>query len=127
MIEINKSLILLKNEINSIDVRTDSERIRYELYSIYVNLLLSREIFPKNEDIKELCSQLNFEFKDYVYKSRTLIIARFMRKIEQIDSADVTNFFKTARIMVNETVNNLPNKNLPKEKKLNFLDKFGRA
>ncbi|OYL12308.1 hypothetical protein AXF33_07550 [Lactiplantibacillus plantarum] len=75
---------------------------------------------------------MNFEFKDYVYKSRTLIIARFMRKIEQIDSADVTNFFKTARIMVNETVNNLPNKNLPnknlpKEKKLNFLDKFGRA
>ncbi|BCX31452.1 MULTISPECIES: hypothetical protein [Latilactobacillus] len=124
--EKNRSLLILKDEINSIDIRTNPERIRYSLYSIYVNLLLSHELFSKNEDIKELCEQLKFPLKDYIFKSRTLLVARFMRKIEKIsDSETIILFFKTAQNLINA---NEPSKKVnSKENKYNFIDKYGKS
>ncbi|TOY85853.1 hypothetical protein DIS15_03460 [Levilactobacillus brevis] len=121
----DRTLLLLRSELDTLDSRTNNERIRYQLYSIYVNILINHTLFPKNDDIKTLCSSLNFELKDYVFRSRTLLIARFMRKIEHLNDDDIIAFLKVAKSIT-----------APKDKKAktfnegpdsNYLDRFGRS
>lgn len=121
-----KNLFLLKSEINSIDPRTNPERVRFSLYSIYVIMLINKKLFKKNSDIKELCDELNINFKDYVFRSRTLLIARFMRKIEKIDSEEVYLFFEIAKKKISHEQNKESIKKETKSDKDNIFDKFGR-
>lgn len=60
---------------------------RYKLIGITTELILDNELFPKNEDVipflEEVCK---LEFKDYIIKSRTMIVARTSREIHKLDS-----------------------------------------
>ncbi|MDG2982576.1 hypothetical protein [Latilactobacillus phage TMW 1.1447 P1] len=75
----------------------DLEYKRALLYSAYSTLLLSTNIFKLNIDIANFLTPLfklldekypkkntqsSYVFKDYVYRSRSLIVARFMRIIQ---------------------------------------------
>ncbi|GCD87481.1 hypothetical protein KB1253_26390 [Lactiplantibacillus plantarum] len=120
---------LLENDLKEIDTRTNPATIQYKLYSAYVNLLLSHKYFQTNADIKELTNKLDFELKDYVFKSRTLLIARFMKKIQTLDSEQILLFLSVAKEIVQENGNGKISKRAVTKtsKKLSAIDKFGRS
>ena len=62
-------------------------------------IILSRDIFPKNSDLKEFINQdmpkylnLPISFKDYVFLSRPLLASRVLNKIHELDYKDIINF-----------------------------------
>ncbi|WP_395390612.1 MULTISPECIES: hypothetical protein [Levilactobacillus] len=120
----NKENVMLRRDIYALDKRTDKERVRYSLYSIYINILLSKSLFQKNDDIKKLSSELNFSLKDYVYRSRTLIIARYVKKIEELDSSAIDRFLDVAKDFVPEETTS---RHIKKNRKASTFDKFGRG
>lgn len=87
---------LIKKYLSRINEIKDTEYKRSLLYSAYTTFLLSSDIFKLNKDIKEFLNPLlqrldaifpphkrSLIFKDYIYKSRSLIIARFIRIIQR--------------------------------------------
>lgn len=126
MNEFNRILILLQNDLQQLDTRTNPERIRYKLYPIYTNLLLNKNFFKSNNDIKHLCNYLSLTFKDYVYRSRTLLVARIIRSIERSDQKDLLTYVEVAQKYIyaynDKAEKNIKNSNT----KSNFIDKFGR-
>lgn len=76
---------LLIKRIKLIDNRSKDDVIRLELYATLISYLLSTEAFKSNKDIKEFIEllELKKELKEYVYKSRTQIVARICREIEK--------------------------------------------
>lgn len=70
------SLVLFRNELKNRQIPL------YKIVGIISVLLLSKEIFPHNEDIKEfLANVLSLSFREYVFRSRTLLVARVTRAI----------------------------------------------
>lgn len=75
------NLVLYRNELKNKNVA------RYKLIGIVSELILSRKIFKKNSDITEFLKKVfNIEYKEYVIRSRTLIIAHISRNIVKLDS-----------------------------------------
>ncbi|MDW0114362.1 hypothetical protein QT711_14285 [Sporosarcina saromensis] len=73
-----KELVLFKNELKS------TRPSRYKLLGIVSQIILSNELYKKNNDMKDFLKYVfNLEFKDYVMASRTLILARTVRYIEK--------------------------------------------
>lgn len=85
----NNNIRSIKSIISRIDKRNDIEQIRVSLYSILTTIILSKQIFKRNEDIKLLLEELNLEYKDYVYKNRTLIVAKVIRHVQKADSGEL--------------------------------------
>lgn len=113
------------------------------IYGYITQLILSTEKFKNNIDIKTFLEDktslfINEEekFKDYVYKTRTLILARTIRITEKRkDKSKLYNEFKKAFYDINENlINNETNYkkqiSTKKKKKKNkfddLLDQFER-
>ena len=73
----------LFKRINLLDNRLNIESQRYNLYSILPEYILSFSFFPTNNDIKYFIVSvgLDSKFKEYLYASRTLLLARLIRII----------------------------------------------
>lgn len=54
----------------------DDEGIKIELYSIFISMILSKEEFKNNIEIKELFKELNIEVRPYIFKSRTALVGK---------------------------------------------------
>ena len=55
-------------------------------------IILSKEIFPKNSDLKEFVNndlKKYLNIKDYIFKSRSLLAAKIQRKIYELDYNDI--------------------------------------
>lgn len=77
----NKQLILYRNELKNTKIQT------YKLVGIVCEIVLSKEIFKNNSEIEEfIVNVFNLKFKNYLYKSRTLLVARLTREILKNDS-----------------------------------------
>ena len=71
-----KELVLFRNELKNKQV------YKYKLIGITSELLFSKDIFPKNSDISSfLADVFNLEFKNYIMKSRTMIVAKVSKEI----------------------------------------------
>ena len=70
----------------------DEDQLRYEMYSFFTNLILSKEEFKFNKDIKEFLENFNMEFKKYGLDSRTLVLARTLREIEKLDKDSLEKY-----------------------------------
>lgn len=88
--EIFDSLKLIKsNKLNS------SQTIEYFSGFTY-KILLDKDIFPNNDDLKEFIMSVYLkrikadQFKDYVYRSRTLLASRLVRKILENYNFNIT-------------------------------------
>ena len=78
-----KDLILFRNELKNNKVP------RYKMIGIVSELLLNKEIFRKNSDIVSFLQEvMGLKYKDYVIKSRTMIIARTVRTIHNFDDRE---------------------------------------
>lgn len=87
----NSQKVKIKNYYRGIE---NDDSLRIELYGLLSEIILSKELFKKNNDINDLLTTLNLEYKDYVMKSRTNILARIIRDIERLDSDELMPFYK---------------------------------
>lgn len=70
------NLILYRNELKNKSI------YKYKITGIVSELLFSKKIFPKNNDIKLFLKEVfELEFKEYVMKSRTLIVSHLIKLI----------------------------------------------
>ena len=73
-------LILYRNELKNKSIH------KYKIIGMVSELLLSKKVFSNNQAIQEFLSDVfSLEFKEYVFRSRTLIVARVTREILKID------------------------------------------
>ena len=71
-----KELILFRNELKNKFIP------KYKLIGIVSELLLSKQIFLKNMDIEDFLMEVfGLKFKAYLYRSRTMIVARVTKEI----------------------------------------------
>lgn len=100
---------------------------------IYINaiglntlFLLSKDLFPSNNDIKTVSGILyNIELKDYLFSSRTMLIARTNRYIYDLDDDQVREFTKKLKKFQNDSIiveNNIESNYKPLKKKPNSKD-----
>lgn len=72
----SKNLKIITNGLNNESFDLD------ELLGITCMLLYDKNIFPKNKDIEPFLNEVfGISFLDYVFKSRTLIVARLTKYI----------------------------------------------
>lgn len=77
-------LILFRNELKNKTIP------KYKIIGIVSQLLLSRKIFSSNMDIEKFLKDIfELEFKTYVFRSRTLIVARVTREILSSENDNV--------------------------------------
>lgn len=77
-------LVIFRNELKNKSVS------RYKVIGIVSELIYSKEVFKRNEDIKDFLKKVFvIEFKEYVMKSRTLIVARVGREILKDDNSKI--------------------------------------
>lgn len=68
------NLILFRNELKNKNVSN------YKLIGIVTELIFSKEIFKRNSDISAFIQEIfDIKFKDYILKSRTMIVAHICR------------------------------------------------
>lgn len=82
---------LWDKKLKNIKNMKDDEGIKIELYSIFISMILSKEEFKNNIEIKELFKELNIEVRPYIFKSRTALVGKIVRVIERADY-DMINF-----------------------------------
>lgn len=95
---INK-LIIYRNELKNKNIS------KYKLIGITSEIILSKEIFKYNKDISPfLFSIFNINFKNYVMKSRTLIIAKVIRLIYLLEDSEVNTCSKQLYTFTNTII-----------------------
>ncbi|HII4232099.1 TPA: hypothetical protein ACY4LH_002878, partial [Enterococcus faecium 1,230,933] len=66
-----KNLILYRNELKN------KVLPKYKILGIVTEIILSKELFQKNVDLKPFLENVfGVSYKDYVMRSRTMILAR---------------------------------------------------
>lgn len=92
----------------------DINILRYELYSIFTTLLFSKDLFRDNKQIKLFLEVYEIQFKDYVMKSRTLIVAKVLKKIDTSSDQQILFYSKELEkfaTLYHENTKNLDEKN----------------
>lgn len=75
---------------------------RYKLIGISTEIILDDKIFKKNEELSPFLRTIyNLSFKDYIMKSRTLIIARTSRVVYQLDDKEVEELRRKLLMFIN--------------------------
>lgn len=99
-------LIIYKNELKN------SKPARYKVIGIVSKMLLSKELFLKNTEINEFLKYVfEIEYKEYVMASRTLIVARTVRLIEEFSDTDYLNCKKRLYKYIDSKITNTNKKN----------------
>ena len=127
---LKKKMIDVIKKIDRIKNLEKIENKHYELYPIVVMLVIKKNYFKRNDDLIELLKIFNLEFKDYVMKSRTLLLARILREIEKIKDVDdvVLNLKKILIKNINEEDRTVQNKGKNRDKKYldSIIEKYSR-
>lgn len=107
--------VMIKKIISRTNTKNEDE-LRLNLYTVYCEYILSREVFKLNKDIKSFLEKNNMFFKDYVYASRTVIISKVIRKIENGQKEDLNLYYENIK---NELFEEL---SVPTKKRKNTVD-----
>lgn len=106
-----KNLVMYRNELKNSIVP------RYKVVGIVSELLNSKELFLKNVEISEFLNDIFLiKYKDYVMKSRTLIIARCCRMILNCDESEYNILKRKLFQFITKTIDDIKNGNNIKEK-----------
>lgn len=123
----DRNLSILQSKINEISSKSNSAILRYNLYSLYTALLLNKSLFKHNDNIRPFLEKLNLNFKDYVYRSRTLLLSRVLRKIEVATDEQLILFFIESKKIIKNSVKINKNTKNVKRDEINFIDKYSRG
>lgn len=80
---------IIKNRIKKVQNINNIEQLRFELYGIFTVLILSKEVFKSNKDIKEFIEIFNIKSKPYMIKSRSIILSKVIRTIRDLDDREI--------------------------------------
>lgn len=128
----------LEKKIQKLSTDKDEFQLKMDLYSTMIPFLLSTVNFRRNNDIKDFTNQLNLkkEMKDYLFVSRTQIVARIVREIEDFNETQLKENIKIFKSYNSSNINNIiehsnrnisrKNKNKAEEKILKMMDKYSR-
>lgn len=85
------------NKLKRNDRLTDELELKSNTFSIFILTLLSKEIFPRNNDIQFFIKQFSFagQFKEYLFASRTQLIARLIRIIDSSEPDQLKHYNQT--------------------------------
>lgn len=126
-------LELLRKLTKSLRHTKVSDFYRSETYNVFIVFFLSTEIFKKNTEIKEFLEK-NFEFKsflikydinlkDYLFKSRTVLVGRFIRVVQKAEVEDLKTIMKVIHDIAFFEANNKIKASTPKsDSKKNYYD-----
>lgn len=109
----------MSNQLNYYRSELKSKNIaKYKLIGINSELILNTSIFTKNDDIASFLSTVyDLQYKDYVFKSRTMILARTTRDIYKMDEKEFEISRKNLLLFINKSIeatisyNNIKSKN----------------
>ncbi|EJE98219.1 hypothetical protein [Liquorilactobacillus mali] len=110
----------LEKKIKELSFTTNIDKTRIELLSTLVPFILSTEIFEHNPNVRELTDKLLLkkELKDYLFKSRTQIVARIVREIQGFSEEQL---YKNIIIFKDFYSENLDTPSEEKKKKVKLL------
>ncbi len=110
-----KDLTLFRNELKN------SKVPRYKMIGIMSELLLDKDVFKKNSDIVIFLQDvLGLKFKDYVIKSRTLIMAKTGRIVHNLDEKEYMLFKKNLMWFIGNVIDKAREDGNIKKEKNNF-------
>lgn len=127
----------LQKKIESLSINKAEETMRLELYGTLIPFLLSKEEFKRNSDVRNFTDKLIIkkELKDYLFASRTQIVARMAREIENYDEEQLRKNIvilknqllnKKYFIEENNKLNTTKRQSKAEEKILRMMDKYSR-
>lgn len=92
-----KNLILYRNELKNKTI------YKYKIIGIVSELLFSKKIFLKNSDINYFLMQVfKIQFKEYVMKSRTLVVSHIIKIIFMLE--DENSYRKELLQFINDKI-----------------------
>ncbi|MEK3974705.1 hypothetical protein [Psychrobacillus sp. FSL K6-1267] len=92
---------LIKNIVIVADTKNLEEK-KIILYGIVAEIIISNTLIKKNSDFQDFTEDFfGTKFKFYVYKSRTLLLARCIRLIEKYDLDMVNTLVDKLQIVFN--------------------------
>lgn len=110
-----KDLILFRNELKNNKVP------RYKMIGIVSELLLSKDIFKKNKDIVYFLQDVfGLKYKDYVIKSRTIIMAKTNRIIHISTEKEYILFKRNLMQFIGDMIEKAKEEGNMKKEKNNF-------
>lgn len=102
-------LILFRNELKIKSIET------YKIIGIVAEIIFSKEIFNKNGEIKIFLKDVfNLTYKDYIMKSRTMIVSKISKFI--ITSPNNNESIKNLYKFINDQITYFKSKENYKEK-----------
>lgn len=96
----SKELIEVKDMLSNIKETRNNSKYRVPLYSIVVTIILSKDLFKRNTDISEFLATMDITFKEYVFKSRTTIVSRLVREIENADMVKLKTIEQSCTLLL---------------------------
>jgi hypothetical protein len=96
--------------------------LRMELYAIFTEIILSKDIFRHNIELTGFLNKLGIEFKDYVFRSRTLIIARTLRIVETSEKEKLDHYSNVLKLMFVEKENSTNKTSKEKSNNNNYFE-----
>ncbi|RAP29178.1 hypothetical protein C2W64_04125 [Brevibacillus laterosporus] len=118
---------LLNKAKKTISTENDTSLLHSFLFGFMSILILSKEQFKKNDEIKSFLELLGFHYKEYVYLSRTLIISRVIRDIEKFEEEQLKDFNRHLLQILYEKFPDIQEgnkKGTPKGHKENYVSKI---
>lgn len=110
-----RNLVLYRNELKNNLIP------RYKIIGIIAELLLSKEIFKKNSDISVFLENIfSITYKNYILKSRTLIVAHCCKMLETCEEREYNYYKKRLLQFINEKIGELKEENNIKEERNQF-------
>lgn len=91
-------------------------------YSITISLFLSKDIFSRNVDIKEFLIKNEILLKDYLFQSRTALIGRIIRIIEDMEISDLNKFISNIHLIAFAEVSSISKVKKKKKSEENYYD-----
>lgn len=107
---------------------TSLEEDKSIIYGIFTSICLSTELFKRNIDLKPFVERLFKEYseydfdKDYLYKSRSNILAKSLREIQKFKKYECESFFKSIQYLTKDYL--IINE---KNKEENFIDYWSKG
>ncbi|MEE1076939.1 MAG: hypothetical protein UHY68_06735 [Acutalibacteraceae bacterium] len=103
------NLIIFRNELKMKSIP------KYKLIGIVTEMLFSKELYKKNTDIVPFLNEVfDITFKFYILKSRTMIVAKVCRLINNLESTK--DIQKKLYKYISERINHLKNESNDKKK-----------
>lgn len=114
--------------LSKINKRTSIEEIKFNLYGCATIFFLSKAFFPWNKDIQIFIDSFKLNppdknYGDYLYKSRTLLLARIIRDINESEIDRLSLYMNAMKALVFSESYNYK-ETTDKETKKNYFDEL---